>query len=152
MTKIENEEQAIDLPAQINKGQVAKGGKTYIEPPKRIMEDAAATRLPMDYRILAALHDVIEDCDVSYDDLRERGVTKSVFFPLRAISRVEGEKYADYIKRVKKSRMARVVKILDLRDNLSPERQGNLSKQEQRGLGKRYNMSLAYLEGGYEVF
>ena len=152
MPKIENEEQAIALAAELHKGQVDKGGKPYIEHPKRIMEDAAARGLPMDYRILAALHDVIEDCDVSYDDLRERGVPESVIIPLRAISRVEGEKYADYIKRVKKSRMARVVKILDLRDNLSPERQGNLSKQEQRGLGKRYNMSLAYLEGGYEVF
>ena len=69
MPKIENEEQAIALAAELHKGQVDKGGKPYIEHPKRIMKDAAARGLPMDYRILAALHDVIEDCGEAHREI-----------------------------------------------------------------------------------
>jgi len=65
---------------------------------------------------------------------------------LEAITRREGERYFEYIRRCGENPIARAVKIADLRDNTSPIRAKNLPAGEYKGLLKRYEKALSLLE------
>ncbi len=70
-----------------------------------------------DLLAIAALHDIIEDTELSSEDLQElvgKDVTKCVV----ALSKVEGEKYEDYIHRVKEYHYSKEVKVHDTLCNL----------------------------------
>lgn len=65
----------------------------------------------------AGLHDVVEDCGVSYQWLREQGVTLVVAAWVMELSRQRSETYAEYIARLSSS--TRPIKRLDIEDNLT---------------------------------
>jgi (p)ppGpp synthase/HD superfamily hydrolase len=73
-------------------------------------------------RIVALLHDVVEDSPLTLDDLAERGFDRSVLIAVDCLSRRSGESYADYIERVLTDDLACEVKLSDLADNLSNNR------------------------------
>lgn len=62
-------ERAIAIAARAHEGQVDKAGMPYILHPLRVM---LAVRTPEE-RIVAVLHDVLEDTAVSIEDLRAEG-------------------------------------------------------------------------------
>ena len=66
---------------------------------------------------IAVLHDVVEDCGVSFDDLRTFGMTERVISGVRALTRQNGETYDQFIERLAGDRDALLVKREDLRDN-----------------------------------
>lgn len=104
-----------------------------------------------DERMVAILHDVIEDTAITLDDLRRAGYPHHIVESVDAISRRkgEGESYSQYIRRVKRDPLATKVKIADLRDNANLDR---LPKVEAFDMGRldRYNRALQYLTGRYE--
>jgi (p)ppGpp synthase/HD superfamily hydrolase len=71
---------------------------------------------------VAWLHDVIEDSELTTDDLLERGISASVVEAVRLLTRDERDDYTTYVERVSGSRnaLAITVKIADLRDHLRP--------------------------------
>ena len=66
------------------------------------------------------LHDVVEDSDLTLDELRGRGVDEDVLAALRLLTHAKTEDYFDYVRRIAASgnTMAIHVKINDLRHNL----------------------------------
>lgn len=62
-------EDAINIAVNAHRGQRDKGGQPYILHPLRVMLAAQND----DERIVAVLHDVVEDSDLTLDDLRARG-------------------------------------------------------------------------------
>lgn len=119
-------------------GETDKGGEPSIFHPIAVAD--VVRGLGEDYEVVALLHDVWEDTDYDLE-----GLTLRQEQALRAITRNEGEGYFDYIRRVKKCFVARVVKIADLHHNLSPERAGFDPKLAE-SLEKRYRKALAILE------
>jgi hypothetical protein len=104
---------------------------------------------------VAALHDVFEDCARADIDATLEYVTrgKHQMFPffdelknsLTAISKrlsptspKNYTNYADYVRRVAENKIARIVKIADLKHNLSDLESGNLKE--------KYQLTLAVLE------
>jgi len=112
-------EDAIVLAAQAHRGQVDKGGQPYILHVLRVMlrqEDETA-------RIVAVLHDVLEDTPVTLADLQAAGYDDQLCEAVDCLTRRTEETYEEMIERVATNPLARQVKLADLADNLDPKRQ-----------------------------
>ena len=90
-------ERAIKLAEKYHEGQFDKGGHPYIEHPLRVMEGVES----IDEKILAVLHDVLEDCEVSRNQLIKEGIPKYLVEKLEVLCKGKNEKYFDYIDRIK---------------------------------------------------
>lgn len=114
-------ERAIAIAAEAHAGQVDKAGAPYILHPLRVMLSCA----PMEDRIVAVLHDVVEDCPAfPLARLSVAGFSDEVVASLDALTRRKGESYDDFIERVKFNRLAVRVKLADLADNSDARRIG----------------------------
>jgi len=73
-------------------------------------------------QIVAVLHDVLEDTEVTSTDLQQQGFSSEVIQALHCLTKVDGENYPDFIDRVATNPLATKVKILDLIDNMDCSR------------------------------
>ncbi|RVD74440.1 HD domain-containing protein [Pseudomonas koreensis] len=106
-------ERAIALAATAHAGQVDKGGAPYILHPLKVMLRMSS----LEERIVAVLHDVVEDCGISLDDLRKEGFSEEVLTALESVTKVPGESYEDFVERAAQNPIGRVVKLADLEEN-----------------------------------
>lgn len=76
--------------------------------------------------IAGLLHDVIEDTDLTFEDLLDRGVDMSIVEALRLLTHTKDMPYEDYVKRIAQSGndIAIHVKYNDLCHNLRRGRAG----------------------------
>lgn len=131
---------AVALACRVHAGQVDKSGKPYILHPLRLMlkfED-------VDEQVVSVLHDVVEDGDVTLEDLRELGVSSAAVAAIDCLSKREGEVYEDFIARIKPNDLARRVKIADIRDNLDLTRLPRVSDKDLQRVAK-YHRALREL-------
>lgn len=139
-------ENAIGLAASAHAGRVDKLGKPYILHPLRVMG-----RMQTDeQRIVAVLHDVVEDTPLTLLNLITMGYPMSIVSAIGALTRRKGESYDDYIKRVGFSELASTVKVADLMDNLS--RNHELDEPERTKLRLRYTYAILSLLPKVEVY
>jgi len=92
---------------------------------------------------VAWLHDVVEDTNVTYDDLDEFGFSDKVVEGVRHITKEKGEKYFDYIDKVKSDEYAHIVKIADTFCNLR-----NSIKENNIKRIRKYTNQLKFLYDG----
>ena len=105
---------AIRIAAEVHARQVDKAGEPYILHPLRVMLE-----MPDDlHRIVAVLHDVVEDGDDGWMEIHEGMFSDEVKDAIDAVTRREGEDYFDYVRRAAAHPIGRVVKMADLHDNL----------------------------------
>ena len=90
-----------------------KQGLPYILHPLRVMDGVEG----LDAKIVAVLHDVVEDTSVTLDDLEQEGFSREVLAAVRCVTHAEGESYAEYVVRCRDNPIARRVKLSDLADN-----------------------------------
>lgn len=105
-------EDAIMLATKAHSEQVDKANKPYILHPLRVM-------LKMDTQeemMTAVLHDIVEDTDVTIDDLKE--YPESVVEAVRIMTHDAGEEYFAYVARCKDNVIAKKVKLADATDNM----------------------------------
>jgi (p)ppGpp synthase/HD superfamily hydrolase len=107
-------ERAIAIAAEAHAGQRDKAGNPYILHPLRVMLAVTAT----DERIVAVLHDVVEDTPWTLEALRAEGFPNDVVAAIDAMTRRDGEDYVEFVRRAAAHPLARPVKIADLRDNM----------------------------------
>ncbi|MCH6254955.1 hypothetical protein MLD52_00225 [Puniceicoccaceae bacterium K14] len=100
-----------------HKGQYRRNGMTpYIKHPQRIVKEISRDDHA---KAVAWLHDVLEDTDVTADDLIAEGIPEVVVTAVQALTKQKGLSYQDYLQRVKSNKLARKVKIYDMLDNLA---------------------------------
>ncbi|HEY8504116.1 MAG TPA: HD domain-containing protein [Gemmataceae bacterium] len=136
-------EKALEIAARAHAGEKDRQGAPYVLHPLRVMHGVEGEAA----QIVAVLHDVVEDTDVTLDDLRAAGFSEEVLAAVDAVSRREGEPFADYIVRCKADPIARRVKLSDLRDNSRPDRvllRPNKREKDVRRL-QRYIFSYHFL-------
>lgn len=108
----------IDLALQIAKkaheGQVDKAGAPYIDHPWRVSQKCDS----YEAKIVALLHDTIEDTDVTPDYLLQQGIPEHLVEAVLSVTRTDGETYDDYVQRASQNPIGREVKIADLKDNM----------------------------------
>lgn len=140
--KMRQIEAAICLATEAHAGAVDKVGEPYILHPIRVMLLVSSERV----KIVAMLHDVIEDSHYTAEDLRKQ-FDDEIVDAVVALSKVKGESYEEYLHRVKANPMAREVKIADIRDNASPIRLYRLEPETVKRLTAKYMKALKFLEG-----
>ena len=109
---------ALALAIKAHHGQVDKCGKPYIF---HLIRVALSLDDPTD-KIIALLHDVVEDADVTLDDI-ENEFGSEIAHVIEKLTHRDSESYFDYIHRVGRNKTAIRVKIADLTDNLDPIRE-----------------------------
>lgn len=122
-------------------GMVDRGGAPYIGHPARV---AAAVEGNSD-KVVALLHDVIEDCGLSVDAPMFEELSMAERDALDAISKRDGEDYADYLRRVAANPIARRVKIADIEDNMDLSRIPEPSPKDFERVEK-YKVAKMFLE------
>lgn len=77
--------------------------------------------VPPECRALAALHDVIEDTQMTFDDLRDAGILETTLTRLDLITHRSGLRYYDYISQIVDANdsITLRVKLADLADDLA---------------------------------
>lgn len=98
--------------------------------------------------IVAMLHDIIEDTKCTPEILLEREIDKDIVNAIRMITRPKEQHdyFDDYIVKIKKNELCRVVKIADLEHNMDVRRLEKFGDYEQKRL-KKYWYSWRYLRG-----
>ena len=77
-------------------------------------------------KIVAVLHDVLEDTDATTKDLKRLGLPNELILDIVALTKLAEESRENYIARVKKRPRAKRVKNVDIEHNLSTDRIDNL--------------------------
>ncbi len=134
-------EESIALSAKAHEGQFDKVRQPYILHPLRVM----LMMLTFAERTVAILHDVIEDTDVTLDELKGRGYPPVILAALDSVTKRKGERYEDYVKRAAINTLGRKVKKADLLDNFSPVRHFSLGQQDRDRLDHKYTKALDML-------
>lgn len=106
---------AIQFASEKHVNQVDKGGNAYILHPLRIMMRLHTS--DEELMAIAVLHDVVEDCGVTFDDLLAIGMTERVVSGVRALTKQVGVSYEQFIERLANNHDALLVKREDIRDN-----------------------------------
>src|SRR3990167_9671840 len=109
---------ALIVASKAHKGQVDLAGVSYILHPLRVM----AKMDSIEDKIIAVLHDVIEDSDVTPSSLLLDGFPPEIITVVECLTRKVNESYDDYISRIKKNPTATRIKIADLADNTDVSR------------------------------
>ncbi len=119
-------EKAILFALKVHSGQKDKAGKEYILHPLRVMLCFENKQ----QQIVAILHDVLEDSDMTEQDLQKAGFCEEIIKAVVCLTKKEGECYFDYIERVKQNDIAREVKLADLEDNMNLNRIQNVTQKD----------------------
>lgn len=112
-------ELALRVALDAHAGQVDHGGRPYI---LHVLTVVLGSQPDEEAMTVAALHDVVEDTSVTLDDLRAHGFGERILAAVDAMTRRDGEVYADYIERVAGDALARRVKKADLEHNMDVRR------------------------------
>ena len=133
--------EAMKLAYKAHHGQVDKGGVPYIFHPLHLaeeMEDEYTT-------CVALLHDVVEDTDVTLEELGTR-------FPAEVVEAValmthqKGEPYLEYVRRIGQNPIAKAVKLADIRHNSDSRRLPEADPETLRYYEVKYKAALEVLK------
>ncbi len=132
---------ALNIAYDAHNGQLDKGGVPYIFHPYYI-----AIKMDSEDEIITAiLHDVVEDTEVTMDDLYNMGFKKEVIDALKLLTHRKDVEYMDYIKNISNNNIARKVKLADLEHNSDISRIDKKSKKDYDRLDK-YKKAIEYLK------
>jgi len=104
---------ALRLCFDAHKNQVDKTGLPYVFHPFHLAEqmtDEIST-------VCALLHDVVEDTEHTFDDIRNMGFPQEVIEVLRLLTHDNNVPYMEYVKKISTNTIAKQVKLADLRHN-----------------------------------
>ena len=127
-----NFQDALKLATEAHKGQVRKySGLPYITHPMSVADKFENEHLKM----LAILHDVVEDTNITFLDLfYKHGASLGIVSELSLLTKPKSLTYLQYILRIKNNKTAIKVKIEDIKHNLSDLEDGCLKDKYLMGL------------------
>ena len=111
---------AVNIMFEAHKDDIDKGGYPYVFHPFYL-----ATKVEGENETcVALLHDVIEDHGdkYSFEYLEKEGFNKEIIEALRLLTHKKDVPYIEYIAKISKNNVAKVVKIEDLKHNLDIRR------------------------------
>lgn len=134
---------ALRIATKYHKGQFRKlSGLKYITHPIAV----AAKFKKQEYKIVAVLHDVIEDTNMTLDILKTLGVSDKLRHSIDLLTHPKWMSYLNYILLLKNDDIARAVKLEDLKHNLSDIED---EKLKEKYLLAQYILELR--DGKYDI-
>ncbi|MBO5313021.1 MAG: bifunctional (p)ppGpp synthetase/guanosine-3',5'-bis(diphosphate) 3'-pyrophosphohydrolase [Clostridia bacterium] len=132
---------ALKLCFDAHREQTDKTGMPYVFHPFHLaeqMKDELST-------VCALLHDVIEDTEYTFDDLREMGFPESVIEVLTLLTHQEDVPYMDYVRGTCASPVAREIKLADLEHNSDLTRFDSLTEYDLKR-NEKYREAIKLLK------
>ena len=139
MTDLPDLQRAIEIAVSAHKGQCQRNGLPYVLHPLTLMLGMESTAA----KIVAVLHDVVEDSEWTLAQLAAEGFTPEIIAAIDCLTHRDGEDYMDYIDRICENALARSVKLADLRDNMDIQRLPHLN---DRDLDRLHRYHQAWLK------
>ena len=109
-----------------HKEQFDKTGLPYIFHPFHLAEQMADENSIC----VALLHDVVEDTDITFEDLQKEGFTEEIIGSLKLLTHNLDVPYMEYVKLIKTNPTARLVKLADLKHNSDLTRLNKISEED----------------------
>lgn len=125
-------EKVLTLVTEKHRNQRDKAGMPYMGHLARVAEKCVGE----EEKMVALMHDLVEDTDVDEAFLRSYGIPEDLVDAVISLTKREGEDYMDFIDRVSNDSLAREVKIADLEDNMDITRLYDLKEEDLRRLQK----------------
>ena len=135
-------ELAKQLAKEYHKGQVDKAGVDYFSGHITSVVNGVNT---IEEKIVAYLHDTLEDTELSYLDLMVLGFSDKVINGVIFITKHKEESYKDYLEHVKSNELATAVKLSDLTNNMDLSRLKEITEVDKKRLEK-YKKAYKYLK------
>lgn len=121
-------------------GQFDRGGAPYILHPLKVMHYLKSD--DEELMVMALGHDVIEDTDVTYADLREAGISERAIRGIAALTKLPGQTLAEYKEGVFANPDARRVKMADLRHNTDIRRLKGVTEKDIARMAKYHEFFM----------
>ncbi len=135
---------ALCISFEAHKNQFDQSGLPYVYHPFEV-----ASMVNGEFETCAALlHDVIEDTDVSLDDLA-KDFPSGVIEALRLLTHDDGVPYFDYIRAMCSNKIAKAVKLADLRHNSNLSRLSEITEKDRKR-AEKYKKAYQILNGSEE--
>lgn len=135
-----NYELALKIATEAHKGQVDKAGVPYINHPLTV----ASLVDTEEEKIVALLHDTIEDTSITEQDLIDYGFPNEIVKAVKLLTHNKNVPYMDYVAKIKDNELARKVKIADLTHNSDLSRLKEITDKDKKRY-KKYQKALLYL-------
>ncbi len=123
---------ALRIAIHAHEGQKDKSEREYIMHPIRVAERCKDPRA----KIVALLHDTIEDTKVTVEYLRNQGFPEEIIDGVLSVTKREGENYDTFVNRASKNPIGKEVKQADLEDNMDIRRLTELTDDDITRLRK----------------
>lgn len=104
---------AMKIAFAAHKNQTDKNGIPYIYHPIHLAEQMADEKTIC----VALLHDVVEDTDITFEQLVREGFPDDIIEALKLLTHDDSIQYMDYVKEIKSNPIAAAVKLADLKHN-----------------------------------
>ena len=120
--------------------QKDKAGKRYVWHPIHVMINVKG----YNEKIVALLHDIVEDTEVTVPDLKNLKFSKEVIEAVDVITKKKEQEYFSYLKSIKDNSIAKKVKIEDLKHNSDLKRLRSITQKDiDRAI--KYKKAIDYL-------
>lgn len=133
---------ALRLCFDAHKDQVDKSGMPYVFHPFHLAEQMPDE----DTTVVALLHDVVEDTEVTLEDLKQMGFPPRVVEAIALMTHETGVPYMAYVAKIRDNPIARQVKLADLRHNSDLTRLEQVDDRARRR-AEKYARAISLLEG-----
>jgi len=133
--------QALKLCFDAHKDQVDKSGMPYVFHPFHLAEQMTDELTT----VVALLHDVVEDTEMTLDDLREMGFPSAAVDAIGLMTHDASVPYLDYVRVIAENPIARAVKLADLRHNSDLSRLDAVDDRARQRVEK-YAVAIRILE------
>ena len=117
--------------AEKHSGQVDRAGAPYIEHPMAVAASVDGEK----EKIVALLHDTLEDTETTLEEIRGR-FGGEVAEAVGLLTRGKDTPYMDYVRGIWKNRLARTVKMADLRHNMDLSRLPSVTEADRERVEK----------------
>jgi (p)ppGpp synthase/HD superfamily hydrolase len=125
-------------------GKFDRGGHPYILHCLKVMYYLKSD--DEELQVIALGHDLVEDTDVTYAELRAMGFTERVIVGIRAMTKVPGETNDEYMDRIKACHDAIRCKLADLRHNSDIRRLKGVTAKDVARIEKYHKMYMELKE------
>ncbi|KAA8735105.1 bifunctional (p)ppGpp synthetase/guanosine-3',5'-bis(diphosphate) 3'-pyrophosphohydrolase [Acinetobacter qingfengensis] len=139
-------EHAIKLAICQHQQQVDKAGQPYILHPLNVMRQVQST----DAKIVAVLHDILEDTEITVNDLIQMGFQAHVVTAIIALTKRSDENRFKAAQRTKLNPLACEVKLADLQHNMQLSRLKIITNKDLRRY-RQYQIIQAILNIAWQI-
>ena len=132
---------ALKICFDAHKNQTDKSGLPYVFHPFHLAEQMETEETT----IVALLHDVVEDTNITLEDLKEKGFKNEIIEAIALMTHSDETDYMDYVRAIKENPIAKTVKLADLKHNSDLSRMDVIDEKvlERR---KKYLEAIEILE------